>query len=388
MTVEVVQAEHAVHGAAGIVVGLEFLGELVVGVDRVHVGDLLRQRVEVDVGVGVGTTHGGDGFQRPILAGDPVHGQRAAVELGVVDLGEAAAGVEIAVQRLVGRVELVRHEHLGAARVGVVAHAVDRQLHVERAGREETERGARGVGVLVAVAAAGEDVLAEAVVVAACVGDAAAPHLVGAGAAQARLDVLLAMGAAGDFHRTLGFHRQRVGDVLDRAADGVLAVQRALRAAQHLDAADVEHVQHRTLRTGQVHVVEIDAHARVEAPGRVCLADAADIGGERGVGAARGINLQRRDLALQVGQALHVLPFQRLRGEGADRDRHVLQGFFALACSDHHGVELLGVLRLGGIRGDRGVVGLLRVNRQDMEQAGGQSDRHTQRRELHDFPSQ
>src|SRR3546814_14994792 len=74
--------------------------------------------------------------------------------------------------------------------------------------------------------------------------------------------------------------RHRIGvelprDVLDRAADGVAAVKRALRTAQHLDALHIVDVEHGGLRTVEVHVVEIEADAGLEARDRVLLADAA-----------------------------------------------------------------------------------------------------------------
>ena len=79
----------------------------------------------------------------------------------------------------------------------------------------------------------------------------------------------------------------RAGHIFDRAADGVAAVKRALRAAQDFDPIDVVDVEHRRLRAVEVDVVEIDADAVFEAGDRILLADAADEGGERRVGAAR-----------------------------------------------------------------------------------------------------
>jgi hypothetical protein len=88
--------------------------------------------------------------------------------------------------------------------------------------------------------------------------------------------------------------------VLDRAADRVAAVERALRAAQHLDPLDVVDFEHRRLGSVQVDVVEIEADARLEAGDRVLLADAADEGGERRVGAARRLE---GDVRRGVGQS-------------------------------------------------------------------------------------
>ena len=56
---------------------------------------------------------------------------------------------------------------------------------------------------------------------------------------------------------------ERPGHVLDRTADRVAAVQRALRAAQHFEALDVVDVEHRTLGAGHVHVVNVETDAGV-----------------------------------------------------------------------------------------------------------------------------
>ena len=77
------------------------------------------------------------------------------------------------------------------------------------------------------------------------------------------------------------------GDIFDRAADRVAAVERALRPAQHLDPLDVVNVEHGGLRAVEIDVVEIEADAGLEAGDRILLADAADEGGQGRVGAAR-----------------------------------------------------------------------------------------------------
>src|SRR5690606_17549694 len=66
------------------------------------------------------------------------------------------------------------------------------------------------------------------------------------------------------------------GGDLDRPAGGVLAVQRALRATQHFDLLDVEQREHRAVDARVVDVVDVHAHAGVEALQRVGLANAAD----------------------------------------------------------------------------------------------------------------
>ena len=75
--------------------------------------------------------------------------------------------------------------------------------------------------------------------------------------------------------RREGVPRARLaGGDLDRAAGAVLAVKRALRAAQHFDLLHVEEVEQRAVDARVVDVVHVHAHARVEGLQRVRLADA------------------------------------------------------------------------------------------------------------------
>src|SRR5690606_18888790 len=118
--------------------------------------------------------------------------------------------------------------------LGDVAGDADEQVLV----RGELGRQAGRRHILVVVFAAGGQVLAEAVALEA-----------GEGAADARRfrnrsagggdDLFLAVFADGGAQARVGFRGQLAGHVLDGAADGVAAVQRALRAAQHFDAFDV-----------------------------------------------------------------------------------------------------------------------------------------------------
>ena len=71
-------------------------------------------------------------------------------------------------------------------------------------------------------------------------------------------------------------------DHIDGAADGVLAFQRALRAAQNFDPVQVEQIEGGSQGGREVHAVDIDTDARLaRREVEVALADAAD---ERGVG--------------------------------------------------------------------------------------------------------
>ncbi|MNE43756.1 hypothetical protein D3C80_1379480 [compost metagenome] len=160
-------------------------------------------------------------------------------------------------------------------------------------------------------------------------------------------DIALVEAAVGGADLALGLIGvDTLGDVFDRAADGVAAVKRALRPAQDFDALDVEDVQNRRLRTGDIDIIHIEADARLEAPQRVLLADAADEGDQGRVGAPRRLQRQAGRRTGQFGDVRRALLFQLLGRESRDGDRHVLQGFFATAGGDDHVVDGRG-LRLG-----------------------------------------
>ena len=66
------------------------------------------------------------------------------------------------------------------------------------------------------------------------------------------------------------------GDHLHGSADSVLAEQRPLRPAEHLDPIDVEQFEHRARGSGQVDAVDVDADARILGDDEIGLTDAAD----------------------------------------------------------------------------------------------------------------
>ncbi len=86
----------------------------------------------------------------------------------------------------------------------------------------------------------------------------------------AQADPLAAAVSAFDvaFARAFG----TLGEHLDRAAFGVAARQRALRAAQDLDPLEVEQVEHRAGQLRIVDVVDVDAHAGLVGAGLKSLA--------------------------------------------------------------------------------------------------------------------
>ncbi len=131
-----------------------------------------------------------------------------------------------------------------------------------------------------------------------------------------------------------GFVGERLADVFDGAADGVLAVERALRAAQHFDAADVDQVEQGALGPRVIDVVEVEADAGIDAPQRVGLADAAQEDGEGGRLAAAGVDREIGHRGLDVGKVGRGLVFERFGGDHGDRHRHFLNVFLAAAGGD------------------------------------------------------
>src|SRR5690606_1795320 len=67
------------------------------------------------------------------------------------------------------------------------------------------------------------------------------------------------VGAGRDLQVPVGRVVGLPADDVDGTADGVAAEQRALRAAQDLDAVDVDEVQHAANGGGHVHAVHVDA---------------------------------------------------------------------------------------------------------------------------------
>ena len=65
-------------------------------------------------------------------------------------------------------------------------------------------------------------------------------------------------------------------DELDRSANRVLAIERALGTAQDLDAVEVEQIELTAANPRQIDVIDIDADGGIECLQSVGLADAAD----------------------------------------------------------------------------------------------------------------
>ena len=135
--------------------------------------------------------------------------------------------------------------------------------------------------------------------------------------------------------------RIRGGDE-HRATDGVAAEQGSLRSAQHLHVGDVAQRHRGADGVADVHVVDVEADARIDRGGGIGLADAADEHLRGGVVARErrvvGELQVRHHLVEHVG-AEHLPVFERAAGERGDRDRRLLQVFLDLAGGDDDFLE-------------------------------------------------
>ena len=174
----------------------------------------------------------------------------------------------------------------------------------------------------------------------------------------------LIVGAVSRANLDRGVLRQSPGDVFYRAADRVAAVERALRAAQHLDPLDVVDVEHRGLRAVEIDIIQIDADALFEARHRILLTDTADEGGERRIGGAAGLERDVGHGLPDIGDVERAPLCQFLAADCRNRDGHIDQPFLTPACgNDDHIVVRRGCrfgslfrngLRLRGCRSKHG----------------------------------
>ena len=144
-------------------------------------------------------------------------------------------------------------------------------------------------------------------------------------------------------------------DELDGAAGGIPAEQRALRAAQRLDAREVEHREAREVDRARVAVVLVDRDRRFLLVAVVVLRDAADV--EHDLRARVGIHLEARHRPHDVRRVGDVEVRERLFAERRHRDADVLQLLLAPLGRDDDLVEAREVVRLRGRRRRFGLVG-------------------------------
>ncbi len=320
---------------------------------------------------------GGDRLELPVVVDVPDDRQGIALGIGAVGGLEAALGVEV-VQHRAG--DSVQHgaEHVvlkpgDALGLGVVLGPVEAEADRHVLGRQPVESQTPGQRVLVGDVAPGEEIGAVAVALERRHRELAAELALDQRPADSGPDFLGRVRAAGDGDPPVELVGGPAADVLDGAADRVLAVERALRSAQHLDALDVEDVEQRALRPGDVDVVEIEADAGVDAPQRIGLADAAHEGGQRRRLVAPGIDREVRHAGLDLRDIGGGDVLQLFTLDHGDRHRHLLDVLLALPGGDRDDVALLqelGLLVLGhlGVPLGRSLLGQRRRHRHDERQ--------------------
>ena len=191
--------------------------------------------------------------------------------------------------------------------------------------RLEAERGARRPQIAVVGVVAGRQVRAEAVALEIDAGDAQREHVV-----DRRVDHALQLDRAeiAVFGAELAAEVVEVGlggDQVDHAARRVTSVERALRAAQDLDALHVVEVGLEQIVRGQRRAVDVDAGGRV-ARRRVQLrADAADREVRAGEVALGEVDVRNRQN--EVRAAVDLLLLELVLSEGRNGDRHFLDVF-------------------------------------------------------------
>ena len=161
----------------------------------------------------------------------------------------------------------------------------------------------------------------------------AALHAVAERAGQRAVQDDLVVAADRQVGVTLEFIRRLSRDELDCAAGGVAAEQRSLRAAQRLDAREVEHGKAREVDRARVAVVLVDRDRRFLLVAVVVLRNAADV--EHDLRRRIGIHLEAGHRAHDVRRRRDVEVLERLVAERRHRNADVLDVLFA-ALGRHH----------------------------------------------------
>ena len=344
---------------------LHFLAELAVAVIAGHVDIDRRQCVEVDRGRRIVLAVSRNRAERQAVGGLRFEEQRGAPGGHILHREvEPASGV-IDVGQHRGAADDPGDEPVPAARVRGVVGVIGGQPR-EHIGAVQFDRAAPGPDVLVVVVQPVGQVGAEPVAGEPRQRAADADDLVGAQCDRAgNHSVGLVVAAVSGARRKVGHVVKPLGHVLDRAADSVAAVQRALRPAQHFDPLNIVDIEHRGLRPVEIDIVEIDPDTLFEARNRVLLADPADERAQCRIGRAAGFERHVGNGLGQRGDIGRALIGELVARDRRDRDRHVEQAFLAAACGDDDRVAII----LGGGGSIARIAGGLRERR-----GGGQAD--------------
>ena len=262
-----------------------------------------------------------------VLAIDQVGLHRQQIVVGVVDR-------PIAELRRFGGAQ----DAAGVGRAAALAQAVDGQASAGVGAQAEGEGHAGALDVFIVDVAVVGDVAQVAV---ARLGHDAEGHTnaVAQLGAAVQSDVEAAEVADAGVHLQPRFTTGRLGDVADGAASGVAAVQRALRAPQHFNPLQIEHVEHGARLACDVDVVDVDRHRRVSGEQRFVSANAAheDLGPAGGARVLLDHDVGHLDF--QVIEPADLFGLQLARTQGRDGQRRLLQFFLPALCRhrDHRG---------------------------------------------------
>ncbi len=137
----------------------------------------------------------------------------------------------------------------------------------------------------------------------------------------------------------------RMGDDADRAPDGIRPEQRSLRTLENLDAINVQQLQIRANRTGEVYTVQVDADARIQVEREVVLADAAyrcrqhrAVAGER----RTGIEVDTRGQIAERVDIDQIAALQLIGGKRRNGDGHLLDVLAAFLGRDGDFLQHIG----------------------------------------------
>ena len=185
--------------------------------------------------------------------------------------------------------------------------------------------------------------------------------------AAAEVDPVAAAVGGRDAARIVAFGALRIE--LHRPADRVAPGERPLRAAQDLDPLEIEQVEDRAGERGVVDVIHIEPDAGLERRVEVVLADAADVGDERGAeGRALRLERHRRGLVGHLADVGLAARLEHLGVDRGDRERGVLQVLLAELRGDEDLAAVRGCRRFGRRR----VLRLGRHCRQHRQRGGAQ----------------
>ena len=303
--------------------------EVVAVVRRIPVPESPRRRrrqragTHLDVDVGRGAAHLVAGLPRRVVIDEAV--ERIAARRLVAEVGDDR--LELPVRRA-----LRRHgagEHLRVA-LRLLIRVVEHERDVHALVRRHEQLRAQADVVEVVDLFLRRDVVEHPVALRARQRHAAG-HLVAERTRDRALGLHEVVVAVAELEVVFGGEARLARRHEDRAGRRVLAEQRALRPAQHLDALDVDEVERRRRRPRVQHAVDVVADAGLDAVVRETerRAEAADV--DARVARIRRIELDRRDQLLDAVDVERARFGDELAVDDRHRNRHLLHGLFAPA---------------------------------------------------------